>query len=156
MLPASTFAGLEMQEKDREAVEEKQQEAASTLKGLRQVPPQGHYPCSLNLRMSQVCLIQEQAEELKRTLQSLQGERDDRAATLAEKERRIEGYKCEPADLSELESEFERQLTEQRALEEKIDSRRQHVAILTQAPKEKASAPSPPGKLSKVKEMRYI
>ena len=35
----------------------------------------------------------EQAEELKRTLQSLQGERDDRAATLAEKERRIEGYK---------------------------------------------------------------
>jgi hypothetical protein len=30
---------------------------------------------------------------LKRTLQSLQGERDDRAATLAEKERRIEGYK---------------------------------------------------------------
>eukprot|EP00913_Durusdinium_trenchii_P028139 g26383.t1 len=62
--------GLEMQEKDREAVEEKQQEAASTLKGLR-----------------------EQAEELKRTLQSLQGERDDRAATLAEKERRIETYK---------------------------------------------------------------
>ena len=29
------LAGLEMQEKDREAVEEKQQEAASTLKGLR-------------------------------------------------------------------------------------------------------------------------
>lgn len=27
--------GLEMQEKDRDAVEEKQQEAASTLKGLR-------------------------------------------------------------------------------------------------------------------------
>jgi len=32
-----------------------------------------------------------------------------------------------------LESEFERQLTEQRVLEEKIDSRRQHAAILTQA-----------------------
>ena len=35
----------------------------------------------------------EQAEELKRTLQSLQGERDDRAAPLADKARRIEGYK---------------------------------------------------------------
>lgn len=136
--------GLEMQEKDREAVEEKQQEAASTLKGLR-----------------------EQAEELKRTLQSLQGERDDRAVTLAEKERRIEGYKSKERtlkkfkilldkklaevvesvqpkdsliqklnqDLSDLESEFERQLTEQRVLEEKIDSRRQHAAILTQEAK---------------------
>lgn len=136
--------GLEMQEKDRDAVEEKQQEAASTLKGLR-----------------------EQAEELKRTLQSLQGERDDRAATVSEKEQRIEGYKSKERtlkkfkivldkklaevvesvqpkdsliqklnqDLSELESEFERQLTEQRVLEEKIDSRRQHAAILTQEAK---------------------
>lgn len=136
--------GLEMQEKDREAVEEKQQEAASTLKGLR-----------------------EQAEELKRTLQSLQGERDDRAATLAEKERRIETYKSKERtlkrfkllldkklgevvesvqpkdsliqklnqDLSDLEAEFERQLTEQRALEEKIDQRRQHAGILTQESK---------------------
>ena len=35
-------------------------------------------------------------------------------------------------DLSDLEAEFERQLTEQRALEEKIDQRRQHAGILTQ------------------------
>ena len=40
---------------------------------------------------------------------------------------------CWCQDLSDLESEFERQLTEQRVLEEKIDSRRQHAAILTQA-----------------------
>ena len=36
-------------------------------------------------------------------------------------------------DLSELEHEFERQLIEQRALEEKIDQKRQHAAILQQA-----------------------
>ena len=99
-------------------------------------------------------------------MQSLEGERDDRAATLAEKERRIEGYKAKERtlkkfkllldkklaevvesvqpkdslieklnqDLSELEHEFERQLIEQRALEEKIDQKRQHAAILQQAP----------------------
>ncbi|CAJ1429043.1 unnamed protein product [Effrenium voratum] len=133
--------GLEMQEKDREAVEEKQQEAASTLKSLR-----------------------EQAEELRRTLQSLHGEREDRAATLAEKEGRIEGYKSKERtlkrfkllldkklaevvesvqpkdqlieklnqDLGDLEGEFERQLSEQRSLDAQIGQRKQQAAILTQ------------------------
>ena len=153
--------GLEMQEKDREAVEEKQQEAASTLKGLRRgdhlvldycfrthiytyvgYSDFGQFDHGTQLKSDMSCHAsvfslfllllsklsipwsqpgsqtllkffrssmaktqttknddakrrhgREQAEELKRTLQSLQGERDDRAATLAEKERWIETYK---------------------------------------------------------------
>mmetsp|Transcript_74009 Transcript_74009/g.130742 ORF Transcript_74009/g.130742 Transcript_74009/m.130742 type:complete len:1319 (-) Transcript_74009:59-4015(-) len=132
--------GLEMQEKDREHVEDKQQEVAMMVKSLK-----------------------EQAEELKRTLHSLQGERADRELTLADKEQRIASYKMKEKtlkkfklvldqrlaevteslqpkdhlikqlnqDLAELEGEFERQLADQRALEGQLEGKKQAAAALT-------------------------
>jgi len=132
--------GLEMQEKDREQVEDKQQEAAVMVKSLK-----------------------EQAEELKRTLHSLQGERADRELTLADKEQRIASYKTKEKtlkkfklvldqrlaevteslqpkdhlikqlnqDLAELEGEFEKQLADQRTLEGQIEQKKQAAAALS-------------------------
>eukprot|EP00930_Biecheleria_cincta_P038198 TRINITY_DN26248_c0_g2_i1.p1 TRINITY_DN26248_c0_g2~~TRINITY_DN26248_c0_g2_i1.p1 ORF type:complete len:1316 (+),score=276.63 TRINITY_DN26248_c0_g2_i1:26-3973(+) len=132
--------GLEMQEKDREQVEDQQEQVAVAVKSLR-----------------------EQAEELKRTLHSLRGEREDRELTVQDKERRIASYQVKEKalkkfklvldqrlqevtqslqpkdqlitqleqDLAELEGEFERQLTDQRSLEGQIEQRKQQVALLT-------------------------
>lgn len=132
--------GLEMQEKDREQVEDQQQQVAVAVKALR-----------------------EQAEELKRTLHSLKGEREDREHTVQDKEQRIDSYQVKEKalkkfklvldqrlqevtqslqpkdqliaqleqDLAELEGEFERQLMDQRSLEGQIEARKQQVALLT-------------------------
>jgi len=132
--------GLEMQEKDREQVEDKQQEATVMVKSLK-----------------------EQAEELKRTLHSLQGERADRELTLADKEHRIASYKTKEKtlkkfklvldqrlaevteslhpkdhlikqlnqDLAELEGEFEKQLVDQRNLEGQIEQQKTAAAVLS-------------------------
>jgi len=139
--------GLEMMEKDRAHIEKEQQESVTTLKSLREQSEElKRTLASLKderrdrdstLRDKEIRI---QSYEVKvKTLKKFKHVLDQRLAKVTEelqpKDHLIEQLH---QDLHELESEFEKQLVDQRSLEGQIEARSQQSALLsTEAKKQR-------------------
>ncbi|CAE7781302.1 Cfap57 [Symbiodinium pilosum] len=136
---------LEKQEKEREAVEEKQQESNSTLRSLHEQAEElkrtlhglhgerQDREATLQDKLVSIESYKAKEKTLKKFKLLLDRKLAEVSTSLQPKDSLIKKLN---QDLTDLETEFERQLLEQRHMEAQIDQRKQKAAILAQETEE--------------------